>query len=395
MNEFFSKYADVVLKSALKIKDDDVLAINTEEANVGFARILALKAKEITGNGSYLMVLDHGRQTEATEIFSDYVMQKSPTLFIYLQDTGMYDGFKGTTETPSAAELQRFRHLASPLLLGVPEIPFATVPMPSSLWSSALDPDEDGPRLSSVVVSDMLQLDGPSPEKTNDELLELNRYDLRNLNRDEGKRHARLYSYDGMTDISFDFVRNSRFVSNLSRTSSGREFCPSLFSSSYYRAIDRNSAEGRLTTTRPFLLFGRTVNHLVLYFENGRITDFEAEEEDAGLFSFFLSIEKENANIAEISIAEEGNPASAIPFFAYPEWDRMRTTHITLGSPRAECLFYGDEQEAIADGVASSLCYLSLPVGSDEMTLEVSSGSGDDAEALFEDGLITMPDQDY
>ena len=58
MDLLFDKYADAVIYSALEIREGDVLSINTEEdESTPFAKLLAKKAKEITGNGSYIQRL--------------------------------------------------------------------------------------------------------------------------------------------------------------------------------------------------------------------------------------------------------------------------------------------------------------------------------------------------
>ena len=77
MDYFYELYAAYILKRAIELGKDDVLSINTEERYVPFARLLAEKAKEITGNGSYLVIIENKRAKEAVEIFSDYLIEKT------------------------------------------------------------------------------------------------------------------------------------------------------------------------------------------------------------------------------------------------------------------------------------------------------------------------------
>ena len=53
MNMLLERYADVIIRRALRLREGDVLSINTEEENADLATLIARKAKEITGNGSY------------------------------------------------------------------------------------------------------------------------------------------------------------------------------------------------------------------------------------------------------------------------------------------------------------------------------------------------------
>ena len=85
MDYFYTLYAKYILRRAIELNEDDVLSINTEEKYIPFARLLAEEAKEISGNGSYLVILENNKTKESIEIFSDYLIEKSPTVFIHLQ----------------------------------------------------------------------------------------------------------------------------------------------------------------------------------------------------------------------------------------------------------------------------------------------------------------------
>lgn len=382
MNTFFDRYADVILHSALKIRKDDVLSINTEEENLEFARLLARKAKEITDNGSYLMILENGKEGDMTEIFSDYKLEREPTLFLHLLRYDEMPSSPLEKDTLSARDVQLFRHLASPLLLPKPSIPFVTVPLPSYTWGAVLSPEEGSERLVSVMISDLLGLDEDEFLSYNDDLNDTIRYDEGNLNR-KNARSVRLYDDDGMDDITFSFLPSSRFTSDLMESRDGRLFLPSLLSTSFFRAVDKRSANGYVTSSLPFMVLGHTINNISITFENGRVSSFETDEESARYFKKFLSLDEDNLHLAELVIAEDKNRASEIPFFAYPEWDRMRASGITLGSPRGESLLYESEDDAMKDGAACSLECLFIPIGTSGMSIETEEG-----DYLMEDGVI-------
>ena len=84
MDIFFDKYADAVVQCALKINNRDVLSINTEEEDGAFAKLLAAKAKEISGNGSYIQRIENGRIVESYDYLSSSPLTKSPTCFVYI-----------------------------------------------------------------------------------------------------------------------------------------------------------------------------------------------------------------------------------------------------------------------------------------------------------------------
>ena len=381
---FYYAYARHILDSALQVKSSDVLAINTEERNMEFARILAEVMKERTDLGSYLMLVDGGKKGDTTELFSDYVMDQAPTVFIYLQS---YKGYEEVSEMQEidAPSLQRFRHLSSPLVLEKPNIVFATVPCPSDEWGRILEEDGDI-TTAEDMIADLLGFEEEEVEALHRDMREMTRYDNHNLNR-ERMFHCHVETYDGMTDIDFNFLPRSSFMSFEAETISGRSFIPSLIATSHARPVSKISADGHVNVTRPFMLFGKRIDHLSLTFEEGRIVSYETDEESSKLLERFFSLDEDNLRLSELIIADEGGRASEIEYAAYPEWDRLRTTHITLGQAHSESIEYTDEDDAIREGAAMSLSYLSLPIGNDEMAITLSDQDGNECE-IMEDGMI-------
>lgn len=381
---FYYTYATHIIDNALCLGKDDVLAINTEEENIEFARILAEIAKEKTDSGTYLMLLENGKKGDVTELFSDYVMQKSPTAFIYLQSYRGYDDIEAMKDLDPPA-LQRFRLLSSPMILEKPNIVFATVPCPSDEWGRLIDEDGDI-RTAMAMISDLLGLGDEDSRTMHREIREMTRYDNRNLNR-EAMHHCHIETFDGMTDLDFNFLPRSSFRSFEAESVGGRLFIPALMATCHARPVAKDSANGHVSTTRPFLLFGRTIRHLTLSFEGGRVTDFDTDEASRPLLDRFFALDEDNARLAELIVSDENGRASGVDYCAYPEWDRMRTTHITLGQAHSESIEYDNEDDALREGAASSLSFLTLPVGNDEMTVTLSDGYGNEC-IILEDGMI-------
>lgn len=383
MDYFYELYASYILKHAIALSKDDVLSINTEEKFVPFARLLASKAKEITDNGSYLVIIENKKAKEAVEIFSDYLIEKSPTVFIHLQGREEEPDFE-EEKIYSAREAQLFSHLASPIILPEAEVCFLTVPMPDISWAQSLGEELNEKNLV-AMISDFLELENIDSYQSFRDALEIDSYDKRNLSYHKGRR-AHLYTDDGMTDLYFSFADNSEFKSLVYETNKQRKFIPHLFSSSYFRAIDFRSAEGHVETRLPYRLFGKTIYSSSFEFENGRIKSFSASDEDAKRIMTYLKQDDMAGALAEIEITETFSRIADIELFCYPEWDKLRGIVLTLGAPRSEAVAYIDEDEAIRNGIAASLFTLSLPLGSSDITLEIIDDEKE--EILYSDGII-------
>ena len=383
MDYFYELYASYILKRTVELTEDDILSINTEERYVPFARLLAQKAKEITGNGSYLVIIENKKAKEAVEIFSDYLIEKSTTLFIYLQGRDEEPMFENE-KIYSAREAQLFGHLASPTILPEASVSFLTIPMPSPHWAKRIFEEAEEKSIA-TLISDFLGLNSEKEIPSLREAIEIDEYDKLNLNGHKSRK-AKLYSDDGMIDLSFSFVEDSRFNSLIFETKNKRRFMPHLFPSSYFRAIDKNSANGHIYTSIPFILFDKVINSAGFEFERGKITSFSSSEEDAERIRTYLLQDEEAANLAEISVTETFSELEEIPLFNYSEWDKLRGIVLTLGSPRSEAVPFKSEDEASSKGVAISLFTLSIPLGT-AVTLSVESEDGDE-EVIYSDGFI-------
>lgn len=383
MDYFYELYASYILKRTIELTEDDILSINTEERYVPFARLLAQKAKEITGNGSYLVIIENKKAKEAVEIFSDYLIEKSTTLFIYLQGRDEEPMFENE-KIYSAREAQLFGHLASPTILPEASVSFLTIPMPSPHWAKRIFEEAEEKSIA-TLISDFLGLNSEKEIPSLREAIEIDEYDKLNLNGHKSRK-AKLYSDDGMIDLSFSFVEDSRFNSLIFETKNKRRFMPHLFPSSYFRAIDKNSANGHIYTSIPFILFDKVINSAGFEFERGKITSFSSSEEDAERIRTYLLQDEEAANLAEISVTETFSELEEIPLFNYSEWDKLRGIVLTLGSPRSEVVPFKSEDEASSKGVAISLFTLSIPLGT-AVTLSVESEDGDE-EVIYSDGFI-------
>ena len=376
MNMLMERYADIILRRALRLREGDVLSINAESENSDFAHLIARKAREITGNGSYIQNIENGKVTDTEEAASDFAIGKKPTALLYLPVYRKYGSAESGTLL-SAPEIQRFRHLSDPLDISSPAIPFATAPVPSADWGSVLDGD-GGLRLASALISDLLGLDEDDYLSEGDDDILL--YERDRLNGME-LTGGRITDEEG-TDLAFSFLPGSVFACSVAQLGNGRKFLPAVAAADIFRALDSASADGYFTATRPFMLFGRIVRSFSARVEKGRITDFTADDETGRLMELYLSQDENAGRVSELSLAEEGSRAASIECFALPEWDRMRSICLTLGGPRPESLAT-DEARRMAN---DSLLTLSIPIGSDASELICTGKDGE--TAVMEDGYI-------
>lgn len=377
-DSFYSRYADLILNSALKIKSGDVLSINTEEEDYEFARFLAREAKAVTGNGSYIQLLKDGRIVSSFDILSPFPLTRNPNIFIYLsyyKDKGSLDG----DAVYEAKDLMRFGLLSDPLSNPLPSFPFVKVYLPSKEWDEKTF-DNDLPLSSEEVIRNILNLDYEDyigyNEMINQNILFKTKI-LNSLSLLGGK-----ITDDSGTDLEFKFLPSSEFISSYSVTTEERLFSPTLVSREIYRLIDPASLTGWLNTTMPFLLFGERVSGLSFYFENGKVTKVMGGKREEELFRIYSSQDSEAVRASMLTLNELDDTVSSVDLTHIREYDAMRSVSITIGGPKGEAQLNIDEDKTV-----DSLVSLSLPIGS--MSLVITAFDKDDEEwTIYEDGTI-------
>ena len=156
MDILLERYAELIVKSALKLEKGDVLSINTEEENSAFAHDIAELAREITGNGTFIQTIENGKVVSSEEAYTDYPIDRKPTALLYIPVYHEYDQIDGERAL-TVPEIQRFRHLADPLDNPLPSIAFAAAPVPSDAWGMMIDSD-GGREIPASLISSLLSL---------------------------------------------------------------------------------------------------------------------------------------------------------------------------------------------------------------------------------------------
>ena len=381
MDIFFDKYADAIIECALKIKEGDVLSINTEEENGEFAKLLAAKAKAITGNGSYIQRLEKGRIVENYDFMSSSPLTKDPTCFVYIPLFKAFPKLEGDREY-DAADLQSFKLLSDPLDNPPPTLPFVTCPLPTDDWDQVLD--EYGSSSSSILYN-ILSLerdDFISYLKRKEESV---RYLVKFFNGLDLDK-CRIADDEG-TDLEFSFLKGSTFNSSFIETVTERVFCPTITSSDIYRLMDPTSLTGWLNISKPIVLWGEIITNLSIRFNGGKIVEYSSNPKGEALMDLYLRQDPLPGRASMITLSEVSSPLFDEDITLIPEYDRMRAISITVGGPKGEAV-----KEDDIKGTVDSLLSLSLPLGRESTVITALDKDGE--EITIYSGGYFMDEED-
>lgn len=380
LDSFYQRYASLVLLHSLELKKDDVLSINTEEDDYSFARILSHKAKEITGNGSYIQIVKDGRVIDSFDIYSDFPLKKQPTAFVYIP---LFKSFSSIDFTLlyEAKDLQKFNLLSDPLDNPAPSVSFVTCPIPSSNWDEALEEYDLSSSLSLLDnIFSLSNLDYLEEHKLRENNLVYTKNELNKLKLSK----VRMVNDEG-TDLTFSFLPSSSFKTSKLETLSGRSFNPSIISNDIFRLLDPTSLNGYLNISKPIALWGKKISNLSLFFKEGKVVEIRGNRQSESLFVFYLRQDENAGRGSMITICETESPLTHIDIMLHKEYDRMRSVSITIGGPKAEAV-----DENITNTV-DSISSLSLPIEIDSLVINALDKNGEEIE-IYNSGFFTFLD---
>ncbi len=350
MTDIQERYADLIIRYALRLQRGDILSINTDEESGEMAHLISAKAKEITGNGSYIQYIENGKVTEKEEADSDYPIQRTPTALLHLPLHQRRKRGDISAGLPFR-DIQEYRHLADPLELRRPSIPFVSAPIPS----------ENCDPLSFIEA--LYDID--AEELIDSECSLLNSYEMRS---------CRITDENG-TDLSFSFLEGTRFFSEILELEDGRRFIPSIFPGTISRIIDSDTVSGYITSSLPFMFFGEEESHITLHYERGALKDYSADFP----FEWYLQQDGNASRISELVLADmKDSELSGVP-----EWDRLRGASVILGGPHPESLV---TEDALSKANQAAV-YLALPFSTEDTEIIAIDKDGDEV-LLFSDGMI-------
>ena len=377
MDSIFDIYAQLVCKGQLKLRVSDVLSINSEESTYDFAMLLARKACNITKLTVNIVVTKNGKVIEEVpmdpEILDIHKPHPGTPVMCRILDLSDYKYFSiddPSKITNNLVEINKFGILSDPLVLNRRiSVPWTTVIMPSLSFAQAiLEEAEQGDQHRLLEV--LFRLDQEDPEVFWSNQSTLLAYRKEKLN----KMGDGIISLDNPSSkLIAKILKNSNWAGGMTKLRDNREFYHKLPSQNIHATLDNKSAEGVVSASRDFQLFGKIVKNAIFTIENGRVIKFSASEGYEALNAYFES--DENANIVSgIALSDEDSIESQyLSINAHPFFAMENCSSIILGGINIDTLnsmFHNDDLKDL--NIDESLVQLIIPVGNRETRVSVN-----------------------
>ena len=206
------------------------------------------------------------------------------------------------------------------------------VPGPSAPWAKlvhpALDEDEALGRLWDQIAH-ICRLDAEDPVAA---WWERSKQLTESARRLDGAALDSLHFVGPGTDLTVGLIAGVKWTGGSFGTSWGREHLPNLPTEEVFTSPDPARTQGTVTSTKPLLVSGRSVNGLRIRFEGGRAVQIDADE-GAALLRELVSRDADANRLGEVALVDgSGRIGPTGTVFHDTLLDENAASHIALGS---------------------------------------------------------------
>ena len=405
MNELHKKYAEVLLKNCLKIKENQPLFISANIERKDFVRIVANIAYEMGVKDIYFDLSDPYLKHDAllnltteelkkTELYNkaiwnEYADRGAAFLMLASETPGLMkdiDAKKNSEITMHAFKTRKhFDDLRDQSL-----VPWCIACVPTESWAKELFPDskdataelwdkiftvchikEENP---SLVWEEKINLLSKRCEK-------LNEYNFTKLK----------YKNSKGTDFEISLPKNHIWRSGLETLQNGTGVLVNFPTEEVFCSPLRDSANGIVYSSKPLAYQGVIIDNFSITFKNGQAVSSNAENGAEMLNEMIHSCENSDY-LGELALVEYTSAINKLNIvFQETLFDENASCHLALGDSFPECIADGPsktKEELTSLGLNKSDNHVDFMIGTEDLSIIGFTQQGEEIP-IFTGGNFT------
>lgn len=193
------------------------------------------------------------------------------------------------------------------------------------------------------------------------------------------RRYAALHFFAPGTDLTVGLAEDHVWVGGATSSEKGILFLGNMPTEEVFTLPHRERTEGTVTSSLPLSVGGRVIEKFTLTFEQGRVTQAAASNDQAVLDEL-VGTDDGARRLGEVALVAASNPIARTGMLFYNGlFDENAASHIALGKGYPTTLRGGgamSERELQAHGANSSLMHLDFMIGSAAMNVDGIGGNG-------------------
>ena len=322
MEKLMRKYAEVLLKTCLKVEENQPLFISFNTERLDFVRIVSEEAYKIGVKDIYFDMSDPYLKHEALkyleiedlkqlsfwnkEMWNVYARKHAAFLMLASETPGlmkdidpkkMSELIRYSQETREEFEAYRDKS----------ELAWCIAAVPTKAWADELfDNNENSVNMLWNKIFEICSIDQEDPVKIWNDKLALLKKRASKLN--EKKIKTLIYK-DNKNNFKIDLPVNHNWASGCERLANGKEVLVNFPTEEVFTSPDCRSAEGIVFSSKPLEYQGVILDNFQIEFKDGVVTNFKAEKGEETLKEMINICENSNM-LGEVALVPYDSPIS-------------------------------------------------------------------------------------
>ncbi|MBI3176284.1 MAG: aminopeptidase [Chloroflexi bacterium] len=391
------KYADVIVKVGLNLREGQRLIINAGIADYPLVRAVTKSAYQAGARVVTVMYSDEEIAHIRLKMSSREALKEVPNWLLqaYLDHAKKGDAYLAISSDnpdllgdvdPEAIAIQR--KAAGKKMMKVAEyimrdaINWCVISYPAEDWARKVFPGVSGKQAQEKLWEAIFQtcrIDQPDPVAAWQEHIINLKKRSEYLN---SKRYSALHYSAPGTDLTVGLPRGHQWLAAQSEAENGIKFTANLPTEEVFTMPHKDKVEGTIRSSRPLVVMGTTVEDFALTFKKGKVVDITAKKNEETLRKL-IETDEGGSRIGEVALVPVSSPISKRGHLFYNTlFDENAASHIALGRAYRFTMKGGatmSEEEFQKRGGNYSLIHVDFMVGSDKMNIDgiLSDGSSE------------------
>ncbi|MRN54435.1 aminopeptidase [Paenibacillus monticola] len=202
------------------------------------------------------------------------------------------------------------------------------------------------------------------------------------------RKYRKLHYTAPGTDLTIELPEGHIWCQAGAVNGRGVPFVANIPTEEVFTAPLKTGVNGKVSSTKPLSYGGHIIDRFTLTLENGKVTDYTAEEGSETLAAL-LSMDEGSAFLGEVALVTFHSPISESGILYYTTlFDENASCHLAIGAAYAFTLQEGIHmtKEQLADkGMNQSLTHVDFMMGSPDMNIDGITDDGV-SEPIFRNG---------
>ncbi len=198
------------------------------------------------------------------------------------------------------------------------------------------------------------------------------------------------YKSSNGTDFSIKLKQGMIFEGGAAKTLQGIVYQPNMPTEECFTSPDKYSANGTVMATKPLSVDGKVVDNFGFRFENGKVVEVIAkEQEHKEVLEHLISVDEGARQLGEVALVPFDSPINQTGILFFETlYDENACCHLALGRAFEECIKDFDkmtEEERKAFDLNISIIHVDFMIGSRDLNITAKTIDGNTVE-IFKNG---------